>query len=157
MTKMDIMALYCVMTRRKINLDKLIMDHYLSTIERDKRKNVGLPYGKYLTGAFNVFDLNIEGEKVHDIRRKTTWKTFTMLGYKFPKGKIRASHVQKEAPKQKILPQSSTPLETTEIVAKFLSDLGFMKKKKKKLKLTSKTSIVTPSKKKKNKKEKKSF
>ena len=52
MTEMDKMVMFCLMTKRRINLVRLILDFILSTMDVARRSHAALPYGIFLTRVF---------------------------------------------------------------------------------------------------------
>ena len=49
MTKVDQMVMFGLMTRRRINLVRLILDFILSTVNTERRRHATLPYNMFLT------------------------------------------------------------------------------------------------------------
>ena len=52
MTEVDQMVVFCLMTKRRINLVKLILDFILSAAYAERRRHATLPYGMFLTRVF---------------------------------------------------------------------------------------------------------
>ena len=52
MIEVDQMVMYCLMTKRRINLVRLILDYILAVVDATRRSHVILPYGMFLTRAF---------------------------------------------------------------------------------------------------------
>ena len=52
MTEVDHMVMFCLMTRRRINLIRLILDYMLTTIDDLRRSHATLPYGMLLIRIF---------------------------------------------------------------------------------------------------------
>ena len=52
MTKVDQMVMFCLMTRRRINLVRLILDFILSIMDVARRSHAAPPYGIFLTRIF---------------------------------------------------------------------------------------------------------
>ena len=48
----DHMVMFCLMTKRRINLIRLILDYMLSAIDAARRSHAALPYGMLLTQLF---------------------------------------------------------------------------------------------------------
>lgn len=127
MARMHILTLFYVMTKRRVNLNRLIMHYLLFVIKGDKKKNNWHPYGMLLIRVFKHLKLPLVGERIDDSRSVMSTKTFSMLGYQVIKSRREVSEGQKEKAKEKI----TIPLEAIEIVAKVLSKLGSIEKKKK--------------------------
>ena len=52
MTEVDKMVMFCLMTRRRINLVRLTLDFILSTINVERMRHATLTYGMFLTKVF---------------------------------------------------------------------------------------------------------
>ena len=52
MIEVDHMVMFCFMTRRRINLVRLILDYMLSAIDEARRSHAAMPYGMLLTHVF---------------------------------------------------------------------------------------------------------
>ena len=52
MTEVDQMVMFYLMTRRKINLVRLILDYMLFAIDEERRSHAAMPYGMLLTRVF---------------------------------------------------------------------------------------------------------
>ena len=52
MTKVNQMVMFYLMTRRNINLVRLILDFILAAVNAEKRRLATLPYGMFLTRVF---------------------------------------------------------------------------------------------------------
>ena len=52
MTEVDQMVMFCLMTRRRINLVRLIMDFIVAAVNVEKKRHATLPYGMFLTRVF---------------------------------------------------------------------------------------------------------
>ena len=76
------MVIFCLITMRRINLVRLILDFILSAINAERRRHATLPYGMFLTRVFVRAQLPIEGHGVETKRSTTTMKTFSALGMK---------------------------------------------------------------------------
>ena len=53
MSGVDHMVMFCFMTKKKINLVRLILDFIIATVGAEKKKYASLPYGMFLTKVFN--------------------------------------------------------------------------------------------------------
>ena len=63
MSKLDQMVMFYLMTRRKINLVRLILNFIISVIGAERRRHATLPYGMFLTRVFNKSQLPLDGER----------------------------------------------------------------------------------------------
>ena len=79
MTEVDHMVMFCLMTRRRINLIRLILDYTLSTIDDVRRSHATMPYGMLLTRVFTRAQLPIDGPRKDDKCPATTMKTFSAM------------------------------------------------------------------------------
>ena len=61
MTEVDHMVMFSFMTRRRINLIRLILDYMLTAIDDLRRSHAALPYGMVLTHIFARAQLLIDG------------------------------------------------------------------------------------------------
>ena len=52
MTEVDQMVMFCLMTRRRINLVRLILDFILSTVDAARRSHAAILYSMFLTKVF---------------------------------------------------------------------------------------------------------
>ena len=52
MTKVDQMVSFFLMTKRRINLVRLILDFILATVNAERRRHATLPYSMFLTRVF---------------------------------------------------------------------------------------------------------
>ena len=59
MTKVDQMAVFCLMTKRRINLVRL--DFILAVVNAERRRYATLPYGMLLTKVFIKAQLHVDG------------------------------------------------------------------------------------------------
>ena len=82
-TEMDHMVMFCLMTRRRINLIRLILDYMLIAIDDSRRSYATLPYGMLLTRIFARAQLPIEGHRKDEKCPTTTKKTFSTMELKF--------------------------------------------------------------------------
>ena len=82
MTEVDHMVMFCLMTRRRINLVRLILDYTLSAINAARRSHATLPYGMLFTRVFRRAQLPIDGHRKDDKCLATTMKTFSTMGLK---------------------------------------------------------------------------
>ena len=64
MIEVDQMMMFCLMTKRIINLVRLILDFILAMVNAEKRRHITLPYGMLLTRVFIRAQLPIEGHRV---------------------------------------------------------------------------------------------
>ena len=82
MTEVDQMVMFCLMTIRKINLVRLILDFILSAVHAERRRHATLPYGMFLTKVFTRAQLPLDGHRVDNKCPPTTMKTFSAMGLK---------------------------------------------------------------------------
>ena len=82
MSEVDQMVMFCLRTRRMINLVRLILDFIIFAIGVERRKHATLPYGIFLTKVFIKAQLPLDGEKRAKHRLTITMKTFLALGLK---------------------------------------------------------------------------
>ena len=82
MSEMDHMVMFCRMTRRSINLVRLILDFIISAISAERRRHATLPYGMFFTKVFIKAQLLLDSERCDKKRPTTTMKTFLALGLK---------------------------------------------------------------------------
>ena len=82
MTNVDNMVMFCLMTRRIINLVNLILDFILATINAEWRRHATLPYLTFLTKLFIRVQSPLDGYRADNKRAATTMKTFLDLGLK---------------------------------------------------------------------------
>ena len=82
MTEVDQMVMFYLMTKRRINLVKLILDFILAIVNAERRRNATLPYGMFLTRVFIKAQLPLDGHRVDNKHPTTIMKTFSVLGLK---------------------------------------------------------------------------
>ena len=82
MTSVDRMVMFNLMTRRRINLVRLILDFILAVVNVERRRHATLPYGMFLTKVFIKAQLPPDGHRANYERPTTTIKTFFALGLK---------------------------------------------------------------------------
>ena len=90
--------MFYLMTKRRINLVRLIFDFIIATIVVEKKKHASLPYGMFLTKVFNKAQLPLAGESSDDKRPTIMIKTFQTMGLK-PKAQDKEK--EKERKKKK--------------------------------------------------------
>ena len=90
------MFMFCLMTRRRINLVRLILDFILNAVNTERRRHATLPYGMFLIRVFIQAQLPIDGHRVGTKRPTTTMKTFLALRLK-----PQAPEKEKEKEKEK--------------------------------------------------------
>ena len=76
------MVMFCFMTKRRINLVRLILDFTLATVNVERRRHATLPYNMFLTRVFIRAQLPLDGHKVDNKHPTTTMETFSVLGLK---------------------------------------------------------------------------
>ena len=80
------MVMFYLMSRRKINLVRLILDFILAAINAKKRRLATLSYGIFLTRVFTKAQLPLDRHRADNKRPTTMMKTLSTLGLK-PKHK----------------------------------------------------------------------
>ena len=94
------MVIFCLMTKKRINLVRLIMDYMLSAINAARTSHVALPGGMLLTQVFMRAQLPVNGHKKDDKRPTTTKKTFFAMGLK-PQGLEKEEKKKKKRKKKR--------------------------------------------------------
>ena len=74
--------MFCLMTKRRINLVRLILDFTLAVINAERRRHAIFPYGMILIRVFIRAQLPLDGHKADNKHSTTTMKTFLALGLK---------------------------------------------------------------------------
>ena len=98
MTDVDQMVLFCLLSKRRINLVRLILDFILSSVHTERRSNFTLPYGMLLTRVFEQAQLRFGGHKSDDSRPPATVDTFVNLRLK-PKDPEKKTKKKKKGSK----------------------------------------------------------
>ena len=105
MTEVDHMVMFCLMTRRRINLIRLILDYMLTAIDDSRRIHTALPYRMLLTRIFARAQLPINSHRKDEKCPTTTKKTFFAMGIKFQdpdtKGEKQKKKKEEEEKKKK--------------------------------------------------------
>ena len=103
MNKVDHMVMFCLITKRRINLIRLILDYMLSVIDVARRSHATLSYGMLLTQVFMRAQLLVDGHRKDEKRPTTTKKTFSTMGLK-PQGpekeEKKKKKIEEEGPKK---------------------------------------------------------
>ena len=94
-SEVDQMAMFCLMTKRRINLVRLNFNFIIAAVGAKKKKHATLPYGMFLTRVFNKAQLPLVGERTDNKRLTTTMKTFQALGLK-PQAQVKEKENEKE-------------------------------------------------------------
>ena len=118
------MVMFCLMTKRVINLVRLILDYILLNVNAKRKSHATLPYGLFLIKVFIRAQLPIEGHRTETKRPTTTIKTFSTLGLK-----PQTQEKKKENKKEK---KQNDPFEQKCSIQKVRSKPSEEKKKKKK-------------------------
>ena len=79
MSGVNYIVMFCLMTKKGINLVRLILDFIIVAEEAKQKKYASLPYGMFLTRVFIKTQFPSKCEKVAK-RATTTMKTFQALG-----------------------------------------------------------------------------
>ena len=82
MTEVDQIVMFYLMTRRRINLVKLILDFILTAVNVERRRHATLPYNMFLSRVFIKAQLPLDEHKADSKRNTTTMKIFLALGLK---------------------------------------------------------------------------
>ena len=82
MTEVDQMVMFCLMTRRRINLVRKILDYMLLAIDEARKSHAATPYDMLLTRVFGKVQLPVDGHKKDEKHLTTTKKTFSAMGLK---------------------------------------------------------------------------
>ena len=98
MTEVDQMVMFSFMTRRKINLVRLILDFIISDVGAKRRRHATLPYDMFLTRVFTKAQFPLDGQRPDTKRPTTTMKTFSVLGLK---SRVQEKEKEKESKKKK--------------------------------------------------------
>jgi outer membrane murein-binding lipoprotein Lpp len=79
-TYLELFIMYCLITRTRMNLGHLMLNHMKAAIEKKKQ---GLPYGMYFTHVFHAFEVSIVGEvkEKPKIFQEYNEKTLKLMGY----------------------------------------------------------------------------
>ena len=64
MSEVDLMVMFCLMIRRRINLVRSVLDFIISATGAERRRHVTLPYGMFLTKVFIKAQLSLDGERL---------------------------------------------------------------------------------------------
>ena len=100
MTEVDQMLVFYLMTRRRTNLVRLILDFILATVNAERRRHAALPYGMFLTRVFIRAQLPLYGHRIDNKRPTTTMKTFSSFGLK-PQAQEKEKEKEKKDKKKK--------------------------------------------------------
>ena len=99
MTDVDQMVLFCLLSKRRINLMRLILDFIPSSVHAERRRNFTLPYGMLLTRIFEQAQLLVGGHRSDDNRSSAAVNTFIDLGLK-PKDPEKETKKKKDKKKK---------------------------------------------------------
>ena len=97
----DHMVMFFLMTRRRINLVRLILDFMALAMNVERRRHTTLPYGMFLTRVFRKVQLPINGHRADNKRSTTTMKTFSALGLKPKDQELEKEKKKKEEKEEK--------------------------------------------------------
>ena len=78
----DHMVMFCLITRRRINLVRLILDFMAPAVNAKRRRHATLPYNMFLIYVFRRAQLPIDRRRADNKCPTTTMKTFSALGLK---------------------------------------------------------------------------
>ena len=76
------MVMFFLMTKRRINLVRLILDFILAVVNAKRRRHATLLYGMFLMRVFIKAQLSIDRDRADSKRPTMTMKTFSALGLK---------------------------------------------------------------------------
>ena len=93
------MVMFYLMTRKRINLVRLIMDYIFAAVDPIRRSHVALPYGMLLTHIFQREQLSVDGHRKDEKHPVTTMKTFTAMRLK-PQAQEEGRKKKKEEKKK---------------------------------------------------------
>ena len=82
MSGVDYMVMFCLITRRRINLMRLILDFMALTVNAKRRRYAIVLYSMFLTRVFRRAQLSIDGHKADNKCPTITMKSFFALGLK---------------------------------------------------------------------------
>ena len=82
MSEVDRMVMFCLMSKKRINLVRLILDFIIAAVGVEKKKHASLPFGMFLNCVVNKAQFHLNGERADFNRHTTTTKTFQALGLK---------------------------------------------------------------------------
>ena len=102
MTEVDQMVMFCLMTKRMINLVRFIVDFIITVVNAERKRHATLPYGMFLTRVFIRAQLPIDGHRIDSKRPTTIMKTFSILDLK-PQALKRRKRKRKITRRRKIL------------------------------------------------------
>ena len=100
MIEVDHTVIFCLMTKRRINLVRSILDYTLSAIDAARRSHAVLPYGMLFTHVFTRAQLPVDGHRKDEKCPTTTMKTFTAMGLKLQGLKKEEKKKKKEEAKK---------------------------------------------------------
>ena len=95
------MAIFCLITRRRIKLVRLILNFIALAMNAKRRRHAPLSYGMFLTRVFRRAQLPIDGHKADNRHTTTTMKTFLALRLK-PQGSEKEKRKGNEKKKRRI-------------------------------------------------------
>ena len=99
MIEMDQIVMFCLMTRRRINLVRLILNFILAAVNAERRRHTTLLYDIFLTRVFIKAQLPFDGHRLDNKRFTTMIKTFSALGLK-PQAKEKEKEKEKDKKKK---------------------------------------------------------
>ena len=129
--------MFCLITKRKINLVRLILDFMFFAINAEIRRRAILPYSMLFTKVFRRAQLPISGHKSDNKHPTTTMKTFLALGLKLQgqekeKEKKKEEEKKKKKEKKKDKKKKDSSIQKVATIQKGISKPSDEKKKKKK-------------------------
>ena len=94
------MGIFCLITKRRINLVSLILDFILDVVNVERKRHPTLLYGMFLTRVFIRAQLPLDGHRADNKRPITIMKTFLTLGLK-PQATKKEKEEKKKDKKKK--------------------------------------------------------
>ena len=85
MIDVDQMVMFSHMTRRRINLVRLIIDFIIAAVSAEKRRHFTLPYGMFLISIFIRAQLSLDTRRADNKKPTTSMTNYFTLGLK-PQG-----------------------------------------------------------------------
>ena len=92
MAEVDQMVMFYLMTRRRINLDRLILDFILVVVNAERRRHATLPYDLFLSRVFIKAQLPLDRHKA-DNKIPTTMMNLLNFGIENPSSRKREGEI----------------------------------------------------------------
>lgn len=117
MTYLDLFVMYCILTKVKVNMPKLMINYMIAA--NMKRQGGGLPYGMWLTKVFKWFGVDLKDEVVtKNKKKKLNFSTITGdIGFSFDEATSQwISRGIKRAPRKEEMPGEGKGKENVDMV-----------------------------------------